>query len=537
MFFNKSQKNIEKLKLSFGKPKDDLFDFDKIDKYFRKKDNSSSFQSISDQTCNDLDIEELFTLIDRTCSKVGQQFLYNKLRTIPANRNGIDENEAIINRFITDIEFRVSVQLLLKKLDDKSSNYITSLFQDEHIKSPSWFWIVRLLSITSICSLLILPIYPQVFFVLLGLFIINTGFHYWNKRNLFQYIVSIPQLLILNYVAGQLFKETAFKILNPNLTESLRLTDKIKNRMAFMRLESSMQGELASILWSVIELIKILFLVEPILLFGVLEKLDSRRKEIEDLFIFVGSIDTFLSIAALREGLDQFCIPVISNSKKEILAREMYHPLIHNCVNNNIQVKQKSILLTGSNMSGKTSFIRTIGINAITGLTLNTCFAASFSLPLMKIHSAIRISDDLVNDRSYYFQEVLTIKNMIANCSNNYANLFLLDEIFKGTNTIERISAGKAVLSFLANGRNIVFVSTHDVELADLLKKEYELHHFSEKVDNKTVDFDYKLKDGKLKNRNAIKILEINEYPDLIIKEALEISKTLDNSNVGNNNG
>ena len=140
-----------------------------------------------------------------------------------------------------------------------------------------------------------------------------------------------------------------------------------------------------------------------------------------------------------------------------------------------------------------------------------------------------------MNDKSYYFEEVLTIKEMIDKCGNGKPNLFLLDEIFKGTNTIERISAGKAVLSFLAKADNIVFVSTHDIELADLLKNQFVLYHFSEKVDHQTVDFDYKLKDGKLKNRNAIRILQINGYPDEIITEAIELSKELDNITVSNN--
>ncbi len=104
----------------------------------------------------------------------------------------------------------------------------------------------------------------------------------------------------------------------------------------------------------------------------------------------------------------------------------------------------------------------------------------------------------------------------------------MLDEIFKGTNTIERISAGKAVLSALSKSNNIVFVSTHDIELTDLLKDEYDLYHFSEIVDNHTVDFDYKLKEGKLKNRNAIRILELNGYPTAIIKEAMQLSEELD---------
>jgi DNA mismatch repair ATPase MutS len=146
----------------------------------------------------------------------------------------------------------------------------------------------------------------------------------------------------------------------------------------------------------------------------------------------------------------------------------------------------------------------------------------------LKIYSAIRISDDLMNDKSYYFEEVLTIKEMIEKSQIPGFNLFLLDEIFKGTNTIERISAGRAVLSYLNNENNIVFVSTHDIELADLLQDTYRLYHFSEQVDKKTVDFDFKLKEGKLKNRNAIRILEINDYPEVIITEAIELSKELD---------
>jgi len=280
--------------------------------------------------------------------------------------------------------------------------------------------------------------------------------------------------------------------------------------------------------WGVLEIFKIAFLIEPLLLFGVLKRLENKRKEIETMFEFVGQIDTLISIASFRHGLEKYCIPAIVEHQKHIVAEEAYHPLIPECVKNSITVKDKSILLTGSNMSGKTSFIRTIGINAITAMTLNTCFADRFSLPRLKVFSAIRISDDLMNDKSYYFEEVLTIKEMVDNSFSPIQNLFLLDEIFKGTNTVERISAGKAVLSALTKENNLVFVSTHDIELADLLKDEYELYHFSEKVDHKTVAFDYKLKDGKLKNRNAIRILQINDYPESIIEEAIALAKQLD---------
>ena len=150
------------------------------------------------------------------------------------------------------------------------------------------------------------------------------------------------------------------------------------------------------------------------------------------------------------------------------------------------------------------------------------------TIPRTRIFSAIRISDDLMNDKSYYFEEVLTIKEMLQKAANAKPNIFLLDEIFKGTNTIERISAGKAVLSSLCKNNSVVFVSTHDIELADMLSDKYELYHFSEIVGNKNIDFDYKLKTGILKNRNAIRILQINDYPGSVIDEAIEISKSLD---------
>lgn len=156
------------------------------------------------------------------------------------------------------------------------------------------------------------------------------------------------------------------------------------------------------------------------------------------------------------------------------------------------------------------------------------CFAKTFSAPLARLLSAIRISDDLMNDRSYYFEEVLTVKEMIYESETDAPTIFLLDELFKGTNTIERVAAGKSVLSYLSRRNNMVFVSTHDIELADMLKDEFDLYHFSETVNDKNIDFDYLLKNGKLTRRNAIKILEINDYPAQVIEESIRISTQLD---------
>ena len=528
MIFKKNKKNIDRLKTSFGELKDDRFNFEYIKRYFKNKDNSDCFHVLSDKTCADVDFDELFMFVDRTCSRVGQQYLYNKLRIIPADSQHIDLNEKIINELTTNTDFRIKTQQLLEKLEKKEAFYLSSLFQEEHLKPPKWFFMIRVMSFASIVSLMLLIYYPALIFIFIGIFIVNLVIHYWNKRNLFQYLGSIPELIRLSKIATQLHNEELFKELKPDLPDSIKIIDQVRNKMSFFQLEAQMQGDMAIVFWAVLELFKIAFLIEPLLLFGVLKQLDTRRPEIENVFCFVGQIDSLVSIANLRSGLKAYCLPIINDKDISVSTLNIYHPLIENCVTNNLDVNGKSILLTGSNMSGKTSFIRTIGLNFITGLTINTCFAKSMRIPRIRIFSAIRISDDLMNSKSYYFEEVLSIKEMIDNSANVQPNLFLLDEIFKGTNTIERISAGKAVLSSLSKNNNIVFVSTHDIELTDMLTKDYELYHFSELVDNKTIDFDYKLKEGKLTNRNAIKILQINDYPADLIEEAIDISKKLD---------
>ncbi len=281
-----------------------------------------------------------------------------------------------------------------------------------------------------------------------------------------------------------------------------------------------MQTEIGALFEFIMETIKALFLLEPLMLFQVLKVLENKKKVLQELFEFVGTVDVALSILAFRRSLPYFTQPHIAQEAKNLSCKNIYHPLLQNFVANSIDVREKSVLLTGSNMSGKTTFIRTIGINAIYGQTIGLCFAEHFQMPVCSIHTAIRTSDDIMNDKSYYLEEVQTIKHILEAGNSGGINLILLDELFKGTNTVERIAAGKAVLSYLARRNNLVLVSTHDLELTDLLQEEYELYHFTELVEENKIRFDYKLKSGNLQSTNAIRILEINGYPAEIAAEA-----------------
>ena len=252
----------------------------------------------------------------------------------------------------------------------------------------------------------------------------------------------------------------------------------------------------------------------------------ARRGAIHNVFRFIGRTDAAISVARLRSETAT-CRPQFIDGKY-LKAVQVAHPLIDGCVANTLELDGTGLLLTGSNMSGKTTFIRTLVLNALLGETLDICFAASYTAPYMKLYSSIRISDDITEGTSYYLQEVLTVKRFLDAAQGAAPCLFALDELFKGTNTTERIAAGKAVLAHLNRGPHIVLVSTHDIELAELLYRDgYELHHFREEVVDGKLVFDYQLHTGPLTTRNAIRILELYDYPSELIAEAYEVQEKL----------
>jgi hypothetical protein len=207
----KSRKKKEELLNTFGNFKSDSFNFDLIDAYFRKKNNSNPQQILSDKTFHDLDLHDLFMYIDRTHSKVGQQCLYNKLRTFPSDSQTWERDEKIIEEIARNSDLRTFSQIQLSALDHYNAFYLHSIFQEKPIKPPKWFFVVHLLSLASVILLIMTFIFHKLIVLLLVVFIANIFFHYWNKKNLSYYTLSIPQLLTLNKVAGKLYEKGFFK--------------------------------------------------------------------------------------------------------------------------------------------------------------------------------------------------------------------------------------------------------------------------------------------------------------------------------------
>ncbi len=250
------------------------------------------------------------------------------------------------------------------------------------------------------------------------------------------------------------------------------------------------------------------------------DDLTRHREKIRRIFDAIGSLDACLALASWIQSVPISAIPSF-NSKGMIDVSGMYHPLVENAVGNSVFLCRESALITGSNMAGKTTFIKTVGLNVILAQTLFVCLAERACLPRLIVRSSIKGEEKVIDGESYYSREIELIREFL-NCPEDRF-LFLIDEIFRGTNTIERIAIGAATLRALSQ-RNVFLVTTHDIELQPLLNDCSRLFHFSEQVDGNRYYFDYVLRDGPCRAGNAIKLIELKDYPTSIVEEARRLA-------------
>jgi DNA mismatch repair ATPase MutS len=182
---------------------------------------------------------------------------------------------------------------------------------------------------------------------------------------------------------------------------------------------------------------------------------------------------------------------------------------------------ERGILLTGSNASGKSTFLKTVAVNAILSQSVNTCPAKSYRACFFDIYSSMALRDNLGGGESYYIVEIKSLKRILDGAGKNGRPvLCFVDEVLRGTNTVERIAASTQILKSLGGEEFLCFAATHDIELTDLLSEMFDNYHFEEEVRDKDVVFPYQLLPGKAVTRNAIRLLEMMGYPGEIISAA-----------------
>ncbi len=235
----------------------------------------------------------------------------------------------------------------------------------------------------------------------------------------------------------------------------------------------------------------------------------------EESLDIISDIEELESLAVLSM-IRKTTKPEIVYSKDLILDMSgLYHPLLaqDTVISNDASISGPLTVITGSNMSGKTTFMRTIAINMVLAFTGSPVCAESFRMPFMKIFTSMRVMDDVSGGISTFYAEILRIKEMAEYVEqrSDVPALCLIDEIFKGTNSADRIVGAKEALTKLSAGNAMVIVTTHDFELCELEISSGKVnnYHFEEYYENNTLKFDYKIKDGRCTTRNAMAILKM----------------------------
>jgi DNA mismatch repair ATPase MutS len=215
--------------------------------------------------------------------------------------------------------------------------------------------------------------------------------------------------------------------------------------------------------------------------------------------------------------LSNFCIPEFKEDNS-IEFDGIYHPLLEKAVLNNGKISRNSIV-TGPNASGKSTFIKALAVNSILAQTINTCTASKYCINRSLVMTSMAVRDSLIQGDSYFITEIKSLKRVLDKMDKIPVTCFI-DEILRGTNTIERIAASSCILRHLSEKDCLCMVASHDIELTKIMEGSYNNYHFSEKVGDEGVSFDFKLKDGAANTRNAIRLLGFLDYDKNIVDSA-----------------
>ena len=248
-------------------------------------------------------------------------------------------------------------------------------------------------------------------------------------------------------------------------------------------------------------------------------KNDTVFEESIDILSDIEELGSLSVLSMIRDTTKPEVKRVTKSSAAEgysLVMKGAYHPIINidNVVANDASLNGKLTIITGSNMSGKTTFLRTIAVNMILSYVGAGACAQSFSVPYMKLFTSMRVMDDVESGISTFYAEILRIKDMAEYVAsdNEVPALCLIDEIFKGTNSADRIVGSEEALKKLSGGNAMVIVTTHDFELCDLKTvdgKAADNYHFEEYYEGSELKFDYTIRDGRCTTRNAMAILKM----------------------------
>ncbi len=242
---------------------------------------------------------------------------------------------------------------------------------------------------------------------------------------------------------------------------------------------------------------------------------ENYQNEVKSWLLAAGTTEALISLGVIFHTRQTHTMPRIETpSYPELSADEIKHPLIKetDAIGNDFEIEHHTCIITGSNMSGKTTFMRSIGVNLILAYAGGFCTAKRLAVSPMELCTSMRVQDDVAEGISTFYAELLRIKKMISVSKQQIPMISLIDEIYKGTNSSDRIFAAKETIKKLSKPYAVTIITTHDFELCDLEKDaetDTENYHFAEHYEQDRILFDYKIKKGRCTTANARYLLRM----------------------------
>ncbi|MGZ9550324.1 MutS-related protein [Staphylococcus epidermidis] len=475
---------------------------------YRDHYNEQSF--IDDKTWSDLNMDTLFHKINFNFTAIGEMRLYATLRGMfKVNQT------SLINMFKENKVFRLNVSYILSKIGKN----VYPLFPDQTLptKRNILLMFCPLLPFIGFAFIFLIP--SKGILICLTFMILNAILSFKLKKSYDQDLKSIF------YTANVIKQSQALSKIESTPAISVDFTHfKASRRFSGLlaRVESQ---DMAS---SIIMFIKLVFMIDYVLFHLIQRSYFKYQEEVMACYDYISILDNHYSIAMYQHTLTHYCYPKINHNINGLQMKSIIHPLLdeENAIANTIDISNH-ILLTGSNASGKSTFMKAVALNLILAQSIQTATAHSFIYQPGYVMTSMANADDVLSGDSYFMSELKSIRRLFNTHQCNKIYCFI-DEIFKGTNTTERIAASESVLSYLDNQKAYqVIAATHDVELSTLLENTYNNYHFNESIQENSIFFDYKIKPGKANTRNAIELLRITQFPIDIYQRAQQNIRNL----------
>lgn len=489
--------------------------------------NGEEFDDGKHAYSSDLDIfgeKSLFALLNRAATQDGVSLLASWL-SAPASKQDILERQEASEELASKREWSQLLQTkLLFNLGQKVNikTFLTRYMEDESLNFGSSFMriyvkIVPFVFLAGLLfSLFVTPVWNYLF--LLGLVHLIWAMALGGKVSYFSSRIDKIGVTLIAYsdAIRMVENENFTASLNKKLQAKLK-TDKQENlSVAFKELGNLVDKLDARNNILVGAVLNMLLLWDFKQVLAIVDWKKNYEGNVLQAFDDIAEFESLLSLATLRSNHAQWVTPQILNDtlSDRISAQELNHPLIAKqiAVANDYSAHDHQLaLITGSNMAGKSTFLRTIGINAVLAYAGAVVCAKHFALPIYNLVSYMRIKDNLNESTSTFKAELDRMKFILDRLAVNKDTFVLIDEMLRGTNSVDKYLGSKAIIRKIIaiNGKGMV--ATHDLQLASL-EEEYQgilkNFHFDIQVKNGEMLFDYKLKDGKCTIFNASLLLK-----------------------------